>query len=59
MKRSTFDEVDQPRGPQGLNLHGIFIEPRQSGHGGRRRLKIAPARLLVAWGPVVRGIAGP
>jgi len=59
MKRSTFGEVDRVRRPQGLDLHDIFIEPRQFGHGGPRRLKIAPAWLLAAGGPVVRGIAGP
>ena len=43
MKRSTFGEVDTLWGQQGLDLHGIFIEPRQFGHGWRSRLNMRPS----------------
>src|SRR5450631_3479258 len=46
-KRSTFDEVDHPREPPVPDLHGIFMEPRQSGMGRRERLRSVPARPMV------------
>jgi hypothetical protein len=56
-KRSTFDEVDHPRGPPETHLHGIFMEPRPSGMGWRRRLRKRPARPTGRVGPVVRRTA--
>jgi hypothetical protein len=58
-KRSTFDEVDHPREPPGPDLHGIFMEPRQSGMGRRERLRSVPSRPMVwAGGPVVHRTPG-
>jgi hypothetical protein len=58
-KRSTFDEVHPDREPPVPDLHGIFMEPRQSRMGRRERLRSVPARPMVwAGGPVVPRTAG-
>ena len=48
-------EAHQPQEP---DLHGIFIEPQQSGTGWRGRLK-RPNPADARWVPVVRGTAEP